>query len=835
MAEPIRIALAGNPNSGKTTIFNALTGSAQYVGNWPGVTVEKKDGRLKGHSDVIIQDLPGIYSLSPYTMEEVISRNYLVHDRPDAIINIVDASNIERNLYLTTQILEIGIPTVIALNMMDIVRKCGDHIDIRKLEQDLGCPVIETAAITSQGLQQAVDKAIELAHGHNAPACPNIYTAEAAEAIGQIKELLRGEVEEQNLRWFSVKTFERDEKSLAHLTLPADKQKKIEQIIASAESALEEDSESIITNERYAYIDMLIAKSVKRGTAANETSTKIDKVLTNKILALPIFAAVMFLVYYIAISSLGATLTDWANDGVFGDGWRLFGIGSAQYEEAADDYDLAQAEIESYINAAGAAGIDISAAEAALADGQTDSAAVRALAAQAEAAGLTSTVQVLDEETGELLETVPVDATAFANALAAAEPDPADFGLWIPGIPVLIEGLLDAINCADWLKSLVLDGIVAGVGAVLGFVPQMMILFILLAILEDCGYMARVAFIMDRIFRRFGLSGKNFIPMLVATGCGVPGVMASRTIENEADRKLAVITTTFMPCGAKLPIIALISGALFANSAWVAPATYFIGIAAIAVTGIILKKTRYFAGDPSPFVLELPNYHMPQPKNVLLHMWERSKSFIKKACTIIMLSTIVLWFLGSYNLAMQPVDTADSMLASIGQTVAPIFNPLGWGDKWEAAVGTVTGLIAKENVVATFGSLYAGLAEVSEDGQEFWSIIAAQFTPLAAFSFMLFNLLCAPCFAAIGAIRREMGNGKLTAFAVGYQCLLAYVAAMVVYQLGMLINGGGFGFWTVISLIILAGFIFLLFRPNPYKHGVTSGKSAKGSRRTQQA
>ncbi len=672
----LKIALAGNPNCGKTTIFNALTGSSQYVGNWPGVTVEKKDGRLRGHADVIIQDLPGIYSLSPYTLEEVVTRNFLLNESPDVVINIVDASNLERNLYLTTQLLELGIPMVIALNMIDVVRKRGDIISADKLQKALGCPVVETSAVNAEGLQQVVDKACAI----------------------------------------------------------AEQKQELEKLIAACEESLDDDSESIITNERYEYITKILNTVANKQHAAGELtfSDRIDKIVTNRVLALPIFAVIMFIIYYVSITSVGSILTDWANDGVFGDGWHLLGIGSSDYAAAA--------EIDSDAN-------------------------------------------------------------------------PAEFGVWVPGIPVLLEGVLDAVNCADWLKSLVLDGIVAGVGAVLGFLPQIMVLFIFLGILEDCGYMARVAFIMDRIFRRFGLSGKSFIPMLVATGCGVPGVMATRTIEKEADRKIAIVTTTFMPCSAKLPIIALIAGALFAESGWVAPVCYFIGIAAIIVSGIILKKMRFFAGEPSPFVMELPSYHMPRVKSVLLHMWDRAKSFVRKAGTIILLSSIVIWFLSSYNFYMQSVETQDSMLADVGRTVAPVFAPLGWGEQWEAAVGTVTGLIAKENVVSTFGSLYAGLDEVSEDGNEFWSVVAAQYTPLAAFSFMLFNLLCAPCFAAIGAIRREIGSVRWTAFAVGYQCLLAYAAAMVFYQLGSVLNGGGFGVMTVISLIVLFVFLCLLFRP----------------------
>ena len=735
----VKIALAGNPNSGKTTIFNALTGSSQHVGNWPGVTVEKKDGRLKGKPDVVIQDLPGIYSLSPYTLEEVVTRNYLVAEKPDTIINIVDASNLERNLYLTMQLLELGIPVVIALNMMDIVRKRGDKIDVSKLQDQLRCPVVETSAVSGDGLQQLINQACELVQLGKASQPQIVFSQRLEKTLAQVGDLLEtaGVLKRPELkRWLAVKLFERDEKLLAELHLSDTVRQRLEKMTAECEAELDDDSESIITNERYEYISRLLQQAAKKNlpTGQLSLSDKIDKVVTNRLLALPIFAAVMFVIYYVSITTVGGLLTDWANDGVFGDGWHLFGIGSGAYEAAAE-----------------------------------------------------------------------IDPDA----------DPAEFGVWVPGIPVVLENLLAAVNCADWLQSLVLDGIVAGVGAVLGFLPQMMMLFIFLAILEDCGYMARVAFIMDRIFRRFGLSGKSFIPMLVATGCGVPGVMATRTIEKEADRKIAIVTTTFIPCGAKLPIIALIAGALFAESGWVAPICYFIGIAAVIVSGIILKKMRFFAGEPAPFVMELPSYHLPQVKSVLLTMWDRSQSFVKKAGTIILLSTIVIWALSSYNFSMQPTETQDSMLADIGRTVAPVFAPLGWGDQWEAAVGTVTGLIAKENVVSTFGSLYAGLDEVSEDGNEFWAVVAAKYTPLAAFSFMLFNLLCAPCFAAIGAIRREMGSLRWTAFAVGYQCALAYASAMVFYQIGILLNGGTFGLLSAFSLALLAVFLWLLLRPEP--------------------
>ncbi|WP_058485563.1 ferrous iron transport protein B [Defluviitalea phaphyphila] len=695
----MNIALVGNPNSGKTTMFNNLTGSSQYVGNWPGVTVEKKEGRLKGHKEVNIIDLPGIYSLSPYTLEEVISRNYLIKEKPDAIINIVDSTNIERNLYLTTQLIEIGIPMVIALNMTDIIRKNGDKIDIEKLSKDLGCEIVETSALKGEGCIEAAKKAIELAKQHKKVESKLVFSKEVEKAISDIKDIIQNEIDNDNLYWFSIKVFERDEKVLEQLNLSDNIMQKIEEVIVKCEEALDDDSESIITNERYNYISGIVKKSVHRRNNTNmTTSDKIDRIVTNRFLALPIFALVMFLVYYLSISTVGAWGTDWVNDALFG-------------------------EI----------------------------------------------------------------------------------------IPPAVEGFLNSVGTAPWLTSLILDGIIAGVGAVLGFLPQMLVLFFCLAILEDSGYMARVAFIMDRIFRKFGLSGKSFIPILIGTGCGVPGVMASRTIENERDRKMTIITTTFIPCSAKLPIIALIAGALFPESTWVAPSAYFVGMGAIISSGIILKKFDSFAGEPAPFVMELPAYHIPGIKGVLTHMWDRGKSFVKKAGTIIFLASALVWFLSSFSWSMKMVDTSESILASLGNIIAPIFSPLGWGD-WKAAVATITGLIAKENVVGTFGILY-GFEEVAEDGMEIWAALQASFTQVSAYSFLVFNLLCAPCFAAIGAIRREMGSGKWTLIAVGYQTGFAYVISLIIYQLGKLITRNGFGIGTIVAIILALLFFYLLFRP----------------------
>ena len=701
----VKIALAGNPNCGKTTLFNALTGSNQFVGNWPGVTVEKKEGKLKGHKDVTIMDLPGIYSLSPYTLEEVVARNYLINERPDAIINIVDGTNIERNLYLSTQIMELGIPVVMAVNMMDLVEKAGDKIHTDKLSKLLGCEVVEISALKGTGIQKAAEKAISLAERKNEVTPVHEFDSKVEDAITAVGTMLGMDIPEAQKRFFAIKLLEKDDKIKEQMKSVPD----VSAEIKTLEDAFDDDTESIITNERYVYISSIIGKCVTKGQKGGMTvSDKIDRIVTNRWLALPIFAVVMFIVYYVSITTVGGFLTDWTNDVLFGD-----------------------------------------------------------------------------------------------------------------IIPPAIEKALVAVNCADWLQGLILDGIVAGVGAVLGFVPQMLVLFIFLAFLEGCGYMARVAFIMDRIFRKFGLSGKSFIPMLIGSGCGVPGIMASRTIESDRDRKMTIMTTTFVPCGAKLPIIALIAGAFFNNAGWVAWSAYFVGVAAIICSGIILKKTKMFSGEPAPFVMELPAYHMPTVGNVLRSMWERGWSFIKKAGTIILLSTIILWFLMSFGWVdgkfgmLDAEQLNDSILASIGNVIAPIFAPLGWtkaGEGWKMVVAAITGLIAKENVVATFGMLF-GFAEVAEDGSEIWGNLAQVMTPIAAYGFLVFNLLCAPCFAAMGAIKREMNNAKWFWFAIGYQCCLAYIVSLCIYQFGTLFTGGGFGLWTVVAVVLLIAFLYMLFRP----------------------
>ena len=801
----IRIALAGNPNSGKTTLFNALTGSNQFVGNWPGVTVEKKEGKLKKHSDVTIMDLPGIYSLSPYTLEEVVARNYLINERPDAILNIIDGTNLERNLYLTTQLTELGIPVVVAVNMMDVVKKNGDHINTGELSRQLGCAVVEISALKGAGVMEAAEEAVKAASGP-ATIPQHSFSGAVEHAIAHIEEAAVHTLPAEQQRWYAVKIFERDEKVLEQLKLKKEVLAHIEEDIQAAEKELDDDAESIITNERYVYIASILKSCYKKKNAGKlSVSDKIDRVVTNRWAALPIFAVVMFLVYFVSVTTVGTWATDWANDGVFGEGWHLFGIGSADYEDAAAEYEVPGAVVEAFEAAAADAGLD-----------------------PAEAAGLTTEAYLYDEN-GAVTETIPVTFADYEEAAAVEEPDPAAYGVWVPGLPVLIESGLDAVNCVDWLKGLILDGIVGGVGAVLGFVPQMLVLFIFLAFLEGCGYMARIAFVMDRIFRKFGLSGKSFIPMLIGTGCGVPGIMASRTIENERDRRMTVMTTTFIPCGAKLPIIALIAGALFNGAWWVAPSAYFVGVAAIIVSGIMLKKTRLFAGDPAPFVMELPAYHLPTVGNVLRSMWERAWSFIKKAGTIILLSAILLWFLQGFGVENGKFgmvsDLNNSILAVIGGAIAWIFAPLGWGN-WQAAVACVTGLIAKENVVSTFGVLYGGFEEVAENGWQVWANVREHFTMLSAYSFLVFNLLCAPCFAAMGAIKREMNNGKWTAFAIGYQCVFAYAVSLIIYQLGSLFTGNVAGAAGVVGVIaaflLLALILFQLFRP--YKEGGTLRK-----------
>ncbi|MCD8017607.1 MAG: ferrous iron transporter B [Oscillospiraceae bacterium] len=819
----IKIALAGNPNCGKTTLFNALTGSNQYVGNWPGVTVEKKDGRLKNHKDVIIQDLPGIYSLSPYSLEEVVARGYLVNEKPDVILNIVDGTNIERNLYLTTQLIELGIPVVVAVNMMDVLKKNGDTISLDKLSASLGCAVVEMSALKGTGCIEAAEKAIEEAKKGLTSEPPHVFTGSVEHAVAHIEESISGKVDEKNLRWYAIKIFERDEKVLEELKLDKTLSEHLEAHIADCEKEMEDDAESIITNQRYAYISGVVSKVVKKkGSKKNLTiSDKIDHIVTNRILALPIFVVVMFCVYAIAMGSwtvsIGTALTDWANDGLFGDGWFI--AGGDGYEDDLGAFDEATQTIEAYLEAAEEAGVDTAEFAEAWEAGEADSAMAATLAA--EAPDITSEIYLYDDEAGET-ETVEVGAAEFTEAVTVAEPEPSDYGTWIPGIPALVESLLDAVNCNEVVASLILDGIVAGVGAVLGFVPQMLVLFLLLAILEDIGYMSRIAFIMDRIFRRFGLSGKSFIPLLVASGCGVPGVMASRTIEQDRDRKMTIMTTCFIPCGAKLPIIALFAGALFGGSAWVATSAYFIGIASVIISGIMLKKFKSFAGEPAPFVMELPAYHAPTAKNVLRAMWERGWSFIKRAGTVILLSTIILWFLDSFGVENGSFgmveDSEDSLLAVIGGAICWIFAPLGFGT-WQATVATITGLIAKEEVVSTMGVLFPGNLSAE---------IAMHFTGLTAYSFMVFNLLCAPCFAAMGAIKREMNNAKWTWAAIGYMCIYAYVIALIVYQLGGLFAGQvSFNLFTIVAVLLLAGLIYLLFRKNKYAEAGPSLRSVE--------
>ena len=813
----IKIALAGNPNCGKTTLFNALTGSNQFVGNWPGVTVEKKEGKLKGHSDVVITDLPGIYSLSPYTLEEVVARNYLINERPDAILNIIDGTNLERNLYLTTQLVELGIPVVVAINMIDIVRKNGDQIYADQLAKELGCQVMEISALKGTGIQEAAEKAMQIAQQKKAMIPQHKFSGCVEHAIAHIEEAALHSMPEAQQRWYAIKVFERDEKVLEQLKIDQKTLTHIEGDIKSAEEEMDDDAESIITNERYVYIASIIKGCLKKKKVGMTTSDKIDKIVTNRFLGLPIFAVIMFLVYYISMVTVGSAATDWANDGLFGDGWHLLGIGSSSYSDAADEYGDTNAIIDGYVAYLGEQGADTEALEGYIdveADTYDGEAAKNAILAFEKDYHADFSYDVEDEETLEVTtETATMDdLNTAADLFAAGEPDPADYGVWVPGIPLLIGNGLEAINCADWLQGLILDGIVAGVGAVLGFVPQMLVLFILLAILEACGYMARIAFVMDRIFRKFGLSGKSFIPILIGTGCGIPGIMASRTIENERDRRMTIMTTTFIPCGAKQPFIAMIAGAIFGGSAWIATGAYFIGMAAIIVSGIMLKKTKMFAGDPAPFVMELPAYHIPTVGNVLRSMWERGWSFIKKAGTIILLSTIFVWFTSFFgwvdgSFQMLTEDQMEfSILAHIGKAICWIFAPLGWGD-WQATVAAVTGLVAKENIVATMGILYGG-----GDGTVYANIAAA-FTAVSGMSFLVFNLLCAPCFAAMGAIKREMNSAKWFWFAIGYECGFAYVIALIVNQLGKLFTGDVNVFGLIVAILAIALIIYMLVRP----------------------
>ena len=826
MEKQIKIALAGNPNCGKTTLFNALTGSNQFVGNWPGVTVEKKEGKLKKHDDVIIMDLPGIYSLSPYTLEEVVARNYLITERPDAILNIIDGTNLERNLYLTTQLTELGIPVVIAINMMDVVRKNGDQINVAELSRELGCEIVEISALKGDGVMQAAEAAVKAAKsGKTIPM--HTFSGPVEHAIAHIEEAAVHNMPEEQQRWYAIKIFERDDKVLEKLTIPAETMQHIESDIKAAETELDDDAESIITNERYVYIAQIIKGCYKKKNHGQlSASDKIDKIVTNRWLGLPIFAVVMFLVYWVAMVGVGAPATDWANDGLFGDGWHLFGIGTAEYTEVADNYTAAMEAISGYFELdTEFEGFDPEAALADLMSVEPDSDSV--------------TIEVEDEETlarnemtvyydaipkdADKETTVPmtyVDAVKYVRENGFDEPDPADYGVWVPGIPVLIGNGLEAAGTADWLSGLILDGIVAGVGAVLGFVPQMLVLFLMLAFLEACGYMARIAFVLDRIFRKFGLSGKSFIPMLIGTGCGVPGIMASRTIENEKDRRMTMITTTFMPCGAKLPVIALIAGFLMGGSWWFAPVMYFLGIAIIIISCIILKKTKMFSGDPAPFVMELPQYHFPSMKGVLLHVWERVWAFLKKAGTILFLCCAVMWFLGSFGVQdgqFGLVDTEYCLLAVIGNAIAWIFKPLGFGT-WQAVASSLSGFVAKEGILSTMGVL-AGLGEVEEYAVSMHDQFAAFFpSSIAAISFLCFNLFDSPCLAAISTMAKEMGNKKYFWLALLFQNVLAYAVSLMVYQIGGVLCGEvTFGVATVVAILVLAAVLYLLFRPDPNK------------------
>lgn len=785
----IRIALAGNPNAGKTTLFNALTGSNQYVGNWPGVTVEKKEGKLKGYEDVVITDLPGIYSLSPYTLEEVVARNYLVGERPEAILNIIDGTNLERNLYLTTQLIELGIPVVAAINMMDIVRKNGDIINTEQLAKELGCSVVEISALKETGITEAAEKAVEAAK-RNTPVTPKHSFCGCVEhAIAHIEEAILHDIPEEEQRWYAIKIFERDEKVLEMLKLPEDTRAHIEKDIVLAEAEMDDEADSIIINERYNYIDSVIKRCLeKKNKGGLTTSDKIDRIVTNRILALPIFAIIMFLVYFISVTTVGTWVTDWTNDGLFGDGFHLFNIGVSEYEAAVDEYAgqyIFTEELSATAQSAASAGV-IGAEEVMCAIEEADFGGFE------EALG----------SYGDSLAEAGYDLSAIVEEPMAGVPSPDAYGVWVPGVPVLVESGLDAINCAEWLKSLILDGIVAGVGAVLGFVPQMLVLFIFLAFLESCGYMSRIAFVMDKIFRKFGLSGKSFIPMLVGTGCGVPGIMASRTIENERDRRMTIITTTFIPCGAKLPVIALIAGALFDNAWWVSPSAYFIGMAAVIVSGLILKKTKMFSGEPSPFVMELPAYHLPTAKGIFRSMWERGWSFIKKAGTVILLASVIIWAGSSFGNLPEggfgfntELELSDSVLGIIGNAICWLFAPLGFGNP-AAAVATIMGLIAKEEIVGVFGVLdFMGM------------------TQLSAYSFLIFNLLCAPCFAAMGAIKREMNSGKWTAFAITYQCVFAYAISLIVFQVGSLFAGTPNIIGFIVAVLVLAFIVYMLAKP----------------------